>query len=145
MAPDPPPIPSLFARVTSGTHAAATHARFPAGCLHGGSAGTRVAPHRSPFRDRDAVGRGINSVGCCCCEPLQRFLEDGRLRLDNNRFESTLPSISVARKSWLFFGSDDHANAAAYLFSLVASCKRHSIYPDQYVAEVPARHGLLAA
>ena len=40
------------------------------------------------------------------------------------------------RKSWLFFGSDDHASAAANLFSLVASCKLHGIDPETYLAEV---------
>jgi transposase len=68
-------------------------------------------------------------------EPLRRFLEDGRLRLDNNRSERALRAIASARKTWLFFGSDDHANAAANLFSLVASCKLHSIDPEQYLAE----------
>lgn len=69
-------------------------------------------------------------------QPLRRFLDDGRLRLENNRAERALRAIASARKSWLFFGSDDHANAAANLFSLVASCKLHTIDPEQYLAEV---------
>lgn len=69
-------------------------------------------------------------------EPLLRFLEDGRLRLENNASERALRAIASARKSWMFFGSDDHANAAANLFSLVASCKLHAIDPEQYLAEV---------
>lgn len=69
-------------------------------------------------------------------EPLRRFLDDGRLRLENNASERALRPIASARKSWMFFGSDDHANAAANLFSLVASCKMHSIDPEQYLAEV---------
>lgn len=69
-------------------------------------------------------------------QPLRRFLDDGRLRLENNRAERALRAIASARKAWLFFGSDDHANAAANLFSLVASCKLHAIDPEQYLAEV---------
>src|SRR5690606_30411422 len=50
-------------------------------------------------------------------EPLCRFLEDGRLPLTNNHSERALRSpICAGRKAWLFFGSDDHANAAANLF-----------------------------
>ena len=41
-----------------------------------------------------------------------------------------------SRKSWLFFGSDDHASAAANLFSLVASCKLHRLDPESYLADV---------
>ncbi|AUX20624.1 uncharacterized protein SOCEGT47_010970 [Sorangium cellulosum] len=39
-------------------------------------------------------------------------------------------------KSWLFFGSDDHASAAANLSSLVASCKLHGLDPEAYLADV---------
>lgn len=67
---------------------------------------------------------------------LRRFLEDGRLRLDNNGSERALRPIASARRAWLFFGSDDHAQAAANLFSLAASCKLHGIDPESYLTEV---------
>jgi transposase len=69
-------------------------------------------------------------------QPLRRFLEDGRLRLENNSAERALRAIASARKSWLFFGSDDHAQAAANLFSLIASCTLHRIDPESYLADV---------
>ena len=68
--------------------------------------------------------------------PLRRFLEDGRLRLDNNGSERALRRIATGRKAWLFCGSDDHASAAANLFSLVASCKLHALDPEAYLADV---------
>ena len=78
-----------------------------------------------------ALGYARNQVG-----PLRRFLEDGRLRLENNGSERALRPVAAARKSWLFFGSDDHASAAANLFSLVASCKLHRLDPESYLADV---------
>jgi transposase len=36
----------------------------------------------------------------------------------------------------MFFGSDDHASAAANLFSLIASCKLHGLDPEAYLADV---------
>jgi transposase len=68
--------------------------------------------------------------------PLRRFLEDGRLKIDNNISERMLRSVAVGRKNWLFFGSDDHAEAAANLMSLVASCKLHGINPVGYLEAV---------
>ena len=68
--------------------------------------------------------------------PLRRFLEDPRLKLDNNGSERALRTIATGRKNWLFFGSDDHAQAAANLFSLVASCKLHGLDPELYLAEI---------
>jgi transposase len=67
---------------------------------------------------------------------LRRFLDDGRLRMDNNNSENALRVVATGRKSWLFFGSDDHAEAAANLYSLIASCKLHGIDPERYLAEV---------
>lgn len=68
--------------------------------------------------------------------PLTRFLDDGRLRMENNASERELRRIATGRKAWLFFGSDDHAEAAANLLSLVASCKLHGLDPEAYLAEV---------
>jgi transposase len=67
---------------------------------------------------------------------LRRFLEDGRLRMDNNPSENALRPVATGRKAWLFFGSDDTAEAAANLYSLIASCKLHRIDPERYLAEV---------
>ncbi len=67
---------------------------------------------------------------------FRRFLDDGRLRLENNSSERAIRPIAVGRKAWLFFGSDDHAHAAANLFSLLASCKLHSLDPEAYLTDV---------
>ena len=72
-------------------------------------------------------------------DALRRFLDDGRLRLENNAAERALrSSIAVGRKAWLFFGSDDHAQAAANIFSLIASCQLHD-QTDAFVS--PGRVG----
>jgi transposase len=65
-----------------------------------------------------------------------RFLEDGRLKITNNHSERALRPIAVGRKNWLFCGSDDHAQSAANLFSLIASCKLHGLEPETYLAEI---------
>ena len=67
---------------------------------------------------------------------LSRFLDDGRLRMDNNLSENALRTIATGRKAYLFFGSDDTAEAAANLYSLIASCKLHGLDPERYLAEV---------
>ena len=67
---------------------------------------------------------------------LERVLLDGRLALDNNRSERALRTIVVGRKNWLFYGGKEHAEAAAAIFSILASCRLHSIEPQQYLDEV---------
>ena len=67
---------------------------------------------------------------------LQRFLENGKLRLDNNHSERAARKIATGRKAWLFVGSDDHGTATGNLLSLVASCRLHGLDPEAYFAEV---------
>lgn len=67
---------------------------------------------------------------------LQRFLEHGKLRLDNNHSERAARKIAIARKAWLFVGSDDHGSATGNLLSLVASCRLHGLDPEAYLAEI---------
>jgi hypothetical protein len=69
-------------------------------------------------------------------QALRRFLDDGRLRMDNNSAERELRSIAVGRRAWMFYGSDDHAGAAGNILSLVASCKLHALDPELYLNEI---------
>ena len=66
----------------------------------------------------------------------RRFLDDGRLPMTNNHSERALRTIALGRKAWLFFGSDDHASAAANLLSLIASCELHRLDPEAYLSEI---------
>jgi hypothetical protein len=52
-------------------------------------------------------------------QALRRFLEDGRLSMDNTAAERETKPIATGRKNWLFFGADDHATAAANLLKLI--------------------------
>ena len=42
----------------------------------------------------------------------------------------------MGRKNWLFYGSDDHAEAPAALFSVIASCRLHGLDPEAYIDEL---------
>jgi transposase len=62
-----------------------------------------------------------------------RFLDDGRLLMENNRSERAVKFVVLGRKAWLFAGSDDHAQSTAVLFSIVASARLHHIEPEEYL------------
>jgi hypothetical protein len=69
-------------------------------------------------------------------QELRRVLEDGRLALDNNRSERALRRIVVGRKNWMFYGSDVHAQSAAAIFTIIASCRLHRIDVMGYLCDV---------
>lgn len=67
---------------------------------------------------------------------LLRVLDDPKLPLDNTRSERALRKIVVGRKNWMFYGSDTHAEAAAAIFSLIASSRLHGLDPYRYLEEI---------
>jgi len=72
-------------------------------------------------------------------EALCRFLEDGRLEIDNNRAERALRQVALGRVNWTFAGSPAGAERATILYSLVASCKELGINPAAYLKDVIER------
>jgi hypothetical protein len=69
-------------------------------------------------------------------EGLARFLEDGRLRMDNNPSESALRKVVLIRDVSLFAGSDDHAQSAGHVLSLIATAKLHRLEPHAYIRDL---------
>ena len=72
-------------------------------------------------------------------DALQRFVDDGRFRIDNNGAENQLRGVAVGRKNWLFAGSFEGARRAALLYSLVQSCTLIDVSPFEYVKDVLLR------
>jgi transposase len=70
---------------------------------------------------------------------LQRFVDDGRLAIDNNRAENQLRVVALGRKNWLFAGSFEGARRAALLYSLVQSCGLVNVPPFEYLKDVLLR------
>ena len=64
---------------------------------------------------------------------LQRYLEDGRLFMDNNYAERAIRPVAIGRKNWLFAGNDNAAKNAAVIQSLIGTCKIHKINPLAYL------------
>jgi transposase len=69
-------------------------------------------------------------------QALKRFLEDGELRLDNNLCELQIRSLAVGRKNYLFAGSDEGAERAAILYSLLRTCALHGVNTYTYLTDV---------
>jgi hypothetical protein len=67
---------------------------------------------------------------------LNRYVEDGRLAIDNNAAERLMKPVAIGRKNWLFVGSVDAGSRAAVLMSLVASCKLNEVEPWAYLRDV---------
>ena len=61
------------------------------------------------------------------------YLEDGRLRPDNNLAENALRPFAVGRKNWLFSGHPRGADASAAIYSLIETAKANGLEPYRYL------------
>ena len=68
-----------------------------------------------------------------------RFLDDGRICISNNAAERALRGLALARKSWLFAGSQRGAERAAFMLTLIYTAKLNGVDPQAWLADVLRR------
>lgn len=81
-----------------------------------------------------AIGYSLNRW-----KALTRYVDDGRLEIDNNAAERALRGVSLGRKNFLFMGSDAGGERAATFYSLVETAKLNGLDPEAYLREVFTR------
>ena len=67
---------------------------------------------------------------------LVRYVEDGRINIDNNPVENAIRGIALGRKNYLFCGSEGGGHRAALMYSLIESAKMNGINPGAYLLDV---------
>ena len=70
---------------------------------------------------------------------LTRYIDDGRLEIDNSAAERALRTVALGRKNYLFAGSDSGGERAAAIYSLIGSAKLNGIDPELYLRTVLAQ------
>jgi len=69
-------------------------------------------------------------------QKLIRYLEDGRLNIDNNRAERAVKPFVIGRKAWLFANTKTGATASATIYSMVETAKINGLEPYKYLTEL---------
>ncbi len=72
-------------------------------------------------------------------EALLRYVDDGRIEIDNNAAERALRTVALGRKNYLFAGSDAGGERAAAIYSLIGTAKLNDINPEAYLRDVLTR------
>ena len=72
-------------------------------------------------------------------DALTRYLDDGRLSIDNNLAERLLRGIAVTRKNYLFVGSDAGGERAAIIYTIAETAKLNGLDPEAYIATTLGR------
>jgi len=70
---------------------------------------------------------------------LSRFIDDGRIDLDNNTVERSIRPLALNRKNALFAGSDEGGDNWAVIATLIECCKLSAINPHEWLTETLTR------
>jgi len=66
-------------------------------------------------------------------DKLIRYLDDGRLEIDNNGAENAIRPFVLGRKNWMFSASVKGVKASANLYSLIETAKANGLEPYAYL------------
>ncbi len=67
---------------------------------------------------------------------VMKYLEDGRLDIDNNRAERAVKPFVIGRKNWLFSNTANGARSSAILYSIVQTAIMNKINPYKYLEHI---------
>ncbi len=67
---------------------------------------------------------------------LMRYLDDGRVEVDNSAAERALRGVAVGRRNYLFAGSDRGGERAAVFYTLIGSARLNGLDPEAYLRHV---------
>ena len=70
---------------------------------------------------------------------LRRYLDDGRLEIDNNAAERHIRPLALGRENYLFAGSDTSGERAGALYTLIQTAKLNGLDPEAYLRDVLTR------
>jgi hypothetical protein len=70
---------------------------------------------------------------------LTRYVNDGRIEMDNSAAERAIRGVALGRSNYLFMGSDEGGHRAASLYSLLETAKLNGVNPQAYLHEVLQR------
>jgi transposase len=67
------------------------------------------------------------------------YLRDGQFQIDNNLVENDVRPSVIGRKRWLFIGHPDAGWRSAVIYTIIQSCRRRGINPQEYLTDVLGR------
>jgi transposase len=70
---------------------------------------------------------------------LVGYLRDGRFEIDSNLVENDVRPSAVGKKRWLFIGHPEAGWRSAVIYTVIQSCRRYGINPQEYLTDVLGR------
>ncbi len=87
------------------------------------------------YRPKSAIGEAI-TYALNEWEGFARYLDDGKLEIDNNGVENAIRPTKLGAKNHLFIGSAEAGENSAILYTLIENCRALRLNPRDYLEYV---------
>jgi transposase len=90
------------------------------------------------FLPKSSLGKAVNYF-LNEYTALVGYLRDGQFEIDNNLVENDVRPSAVGRRRWLFIGHPEAGWRSAVIYTVIQSCRRRGLNPQEYLTDVLSR------
>ena len=72
-------------------------------------------------------------------DKLLVYTEHAHVEIDNNLVENAIRPTAIGKKNWLFFGSAEAGRTSAIHYTLLETCRKLGINPEEYLRDILPR------
>lgn len=72
-------------------------------------------------------------------DKLLTYTEHAQVEIDNNLVENAIRPTAIGKKNWLFFGSAEAGRTSAIHYTLLETCRKLGLNPEEYLRDILPR------
>lgn len=97
--------------------------------------GLQLQADQSKHLPKSQTGKAINyTLGLW--NRLLVYTEHSEVEIDNNLVENAIRPTAIGKKNWLFFGSAGAGKTSAIYYTLLETCRKLDLNPNEYLRDV---------
>ncbi len=97
--------------------------------------GLQLQAEQSSHLPKSQTGKAINYT-LKLWKKLLVYTELAHVEIDNNLVENAIRPTAIGKKNWLFFGSAEAGRTSAIHYTLLETCRKLDLNPDEYLRDI---------
>ena len=97
--------------------------------------GLQLQADQSKHLPKSQTGKAINYT-LSLWNKLLLYTEHAEVEIDNNLVENAIRPTAIGKKNGLFFGSADAGKISATYYTLIETCRKLELNPDEYLRDI---------
>jgi transposase len=100
--------------------------------------GLQLQAEQAAHLPKSQTGKAINYT-LKLWDKLLIYTEHDQVEIDNNLVENAIRPTAIGKKNWLFFGSAESGRTSAIHYTLLETCRKLGLNPDEYLRDILPR------